>query len=362
MRIRTLAKCMGTALCLVIPSSAALSQSSSNDLRAAIESEDFPAVVNTRPVGLADFPTAETHHMMRTAIQSLDCFGKWAHFPNLTPIDAQNVVRMNRDTLYSSLVLDLSTPAILTMADIGDRYQSLLVVNEAHFAYEVFYEPGTYELTQEAVGSRYVAVIGRTLVDVEDSEDLAAAQAAQAGLTVSQSDIGSFDVPNWDAHDLEEMRNALKVLGQRLPDRDTAFGATIDDVDPLAYLIGSADAWGGWPPENAVYKNYIPAQNDGTTSHILTLKDVPSGPNAFWSVSVYNGDGFFEQNEYDAYVINSRKAQTNEDGSVTIHFGGDPAQTNFLPIADDWNYMLRIYLPQTPYFNGSWYAPDATPS
>jgi hypothetical protein len=55
--------------------------------------------------------------------------------------------------------------------------------------------------------------------------------------------------------------------------------------------------------------------------------------------------GFFEKNEFDKYVVNSRPAETNANGSVTIHFGGDPGQPNFLPIMRDWNYMLRIYLP-----------------
>ncbi len=58
------------------------------------------------------------------------------------------------------------------------------MLNEEHFAQNVFYEPGEYTLTQEDMGSRYVVVIARTLVDVEDPEDLALAIAAQDGLKV----------------------------------------------------------------------------------------------------------------------------------------------------------------------------------
>lgn len=338
-----------------------LAQGDSDGIRAALDKEEFPAAVDTVPITVQDFPTAETHHMMQVAIDAFDCLGDWAHFRDLTPIDRQNVVRMNRDTLYSSLVLDLSTPALITKPDIGDRYQSLLVVNEGHFARQVIYEPGEYELTQEDMGSRYVAVIGRTLVDAEDPEDLARAHAAQDGIKVSQADKGRFEVPNWDQRNLEEMRDALKVLGKYLKVRDRAYGASLDEVDPASYLIATADTWGGWKPENAVYLNFTPALNDGQQPHVLTLKDVPAAPNAFWSVSVYNRDGYFEKNAYDRYVINSRKAQTNADGSVTVHFGGDPSQPNQLPITEEWNYMLRIYLPQSAYFDGSWAPPEATP-
>ncbi|AAZ23961.1 DUF1214 domain-containing protein [Colwellia psychrerythraea] len=71
-------------------------------------------------------------------------------------------------------------------------------------------------------------------------------------------------------------------------------------------------------------------------------------------ISVYNEEGYFQQNESDKHVINSCKAKVVEDGAVTIHFGGDKSQSNFLPIMKNWNYMLRIYLPESSYLEGIW--------
>jgi len=323
--------------------------------------EQTSATSSVVPVNLEQFPTAETHHMMKVSIDGFDCLGKWSHMRGFTPIDKQNVVRMNRDTLYSSLMLDLAEPATITKPDTNGRYQSILVINETHFAKLIAYEPGEYEITQEKMGSRYVAVIVRTLVDAEDSADLAEAHAAQNGLKVVQKAKGHFEVPNWDPRALGEIREALKVLGNYLPNRDKAYGGNIEEVDPTAYLIVSADAWGGWKPENAVYQNYVPQKNDGKVPYTLTLKNVPARKDAFWSISVYNEDGYFEKNEFDKYVVNSRKAKVDKDGAITVHFGGDPSQSNFLPIMAGWNYMLRIYLPQAPYFDGSWKAPEAKP-
>ena len=315
----------------------------------------------TVPLTLEQFPIAETHFMMQLELDSHDSFGKWYHARGFTPIDKQNVVRMNRDTLYSSSVLDLTEPATIIKPDTQGRYQSLLVVNEGHFATLVANDPGEYKLTQKKMGSRYVALIVRTLVDAEDPEDMAAAHVAQDGLKVIQKSKGTFELPNWDRKALAEMREALKVLGKYLPIRDNAYGSSIKDVDPIAHLVGTADTWGGWKPENAVYRSYVPSKNDGKTPYTLTLKNVPAAKNAFWSISVYNSEGFFQKNEQDKYVINSRKAKADKDGSVTIHFGGDSSQENFLPIMPDWNYMLRIYLPQKPYFDGTWNAPEAKP-
>lgn len=314
------------------------------------------------PINVDQFPIAETHHMMKASIAMFDCLGRWDHMRGFTPIDRQNVVRMNRDTLYSSLVLDLSEPATITKPEIGDRYQSILVINEEHYSVLTVYDPGDFTLTQGEMGSRYVAVIARTLVDANDPEDLAAAHRAQDGLKVTQADPGRFEVPNWDSAALEEVREALKVLGKYLPNRDEGFGASHDEVDPVAHLISSADTWGGWEPSNAVYQNVVPPQNDGVTPYVLTLKDVPAGRGAFWSVSIYNDRGYFEKNALKRYVVNSRGAVTDDDGGVTIHFGGDETQPNYLPIMDGWNYMLRIYLPREPYFDGSWKAPEARPA
>jgi hypothetical protein len=320
--------------------------------------EEKPSTASV-PLTLEQFPTAETHHMMKVAIDNFDCFGQWAHLRGFTPMDQQTVVRMNRDTLYSSIVLDLTEPATLTKGDTQSRYQSVLVMNEGHFAKLVAYEPGEYELTQEAMGSRYVAIIARTLVDAEDPDDVVAAHKAQNGLGVKQKSKGQFDVPNWDPEALGEMREALKTRGNYLPNRDKSFGASIEDVDPIDHLVATADTWGGWKPENAVYRNFVPQENDGKTAYTVTLEDVPAGDNAFWSISVYNEEGFFQENESGKYVVNSRKAEADKDGAVTIHFGGDSSRPNFLPIMPGWNYMLRIYLPKKAYFNGMWDAPEA---
>ncbi|BHH86208.1 DUF1214 domain-containing protein [Desulforhopalus sp. 52FAK] len=314
------------------------------------------------PVTLDKFATAETHFMMQLGIESQNSFGKWFHDRGFTPIDKQNVVRMNRDTLYSSVVLDLTESATIIKPDTQGRYQSLLVVNEGHFATLVAYKPGKYTLTEEKMGSRYVAVIVRTLADAEDQDDLDEAHKAQDGLKLFQKSRGKFEVPNWDREALKEMREALKILGKYLPIRDTAYGGNIEEVDPVAHIVGTADTWGGWKPENAVYRSYVPQKNDGKTPYILTLKNVPAAKDAFWSISVYNADGFFQDNEHNKYVINSRKAKADKDGSVTIHFGGDSSKDNFLPIMPGWNYMLRIYLPQKSYFDGTWTAPEAKPA
>ena len=65
-------------------------------------------------------------------------------------------------------------------------------------------------------------------------------------------------------------------------------------------LMGSAGGWGGNPDSEAKYSNVNPSRNDGKTVHRLTVKgDVPV--DGFWSITVYDAEGRFQKNEYDAY-------------------------------------------------------------
>ena len=82
----------------------------------------------------------------------------------------------------------------------------------------------------------------------------------------------------------------------------------------------------------------------------------------FWSISVYNAQGYFQKNKYNAYNLNNVTAKKNADGSVTVQFGGcDGKIPNRLPIVDGWNWTARLYRPRAEILNGSWKFPEAQP-
>jgi len=51
----------------------------------------------------------------------------------------------------------------------------------------------------------------------------------------------------------------------------------------------------------------------------------------------------------------------DDDGSYTIHFGGEPGSVNHLPIAEGWNYMVRFYQPRKEILDGTWEFPQVKP-
>ena len=148
----------------------------------------------------------------------------------------------------------------------------------------------------------------------------------------------------------------LLGLGQTQPDAANSFGAR-EDVDPVRHLVATAWGWGGLPDAEAQYLNVVPNLPVGAYS--LTVSDVPV--DAFWSISVYNRDGYFQENEYNAYSVNNITGESNPDGSFTVHFGGDPESVNYLPITEGWNYTVRLYRPRQEILSGEWVFPAVQP-
>jgi hypothetical protein len=309
------------------------------------------------PVTWENFVRAESDKMFKSYVD-MGGFGKFVHLPKPTPIDQQKVVRMNRDTIYSLGVFDLTTPLTIVKPDTGKRFQSMQVINEDQYTQMVVYEPGTYTLTQEKIGTRYVFVIVRTLVDSEDPQDIRKVNAIQQQTRVTQASIGNFEIPNWDQTSQDKLRDALITLSDTMADYSEAFGSK-DEVNPIKFLLASATGWGGNPQKDAMYAGVVPKMNDGKTPYILNVKDVPV--DGFWSISLYNAKGYFEMNEYNAYSVNNITGTKNEDGSITIHFGGDPKQPNFLPIMEGWNYLVRLYQPHKEILDGTWTFPAPQP-
>lgn len=324
-------------------------------------SQDTPTApdATAHPVTVENFVRAETDTYFASLAKRAG-LGKLFHRREPASIAQQNVVRLNRDTLYSTGVFDLDAgPVSITLPDSGKRFMSLQVINEDHFVPNVFYGAGTHQLTKENVGTRYVVAVVRTLMDPNIPADLQQAHALQDQIAVAQKSAGTLELPTWDPASQKKVRDALLTLATTLPDFKKALGPK-EEVDPVQHLIGAAAAWGGNPPKDAVYLNVTPKQNDGKTVYRLHVKEVPV--DAFWSVSVYNAKGYFQKNSQNAYTLNNLTAKKAADGSITMQFGGCGSKvSNCLPIVTGWNYTVRLYRPRPEVLNGSWQFPAPEP-
>ena len=308
-------------------------------------------------VTVDNFVRAETD-MTFKRYESAGGFGKMFHIRQPTPLDKQDVIRMNQDTLYSVGIFDLKTPVTITKPKT-DRWQSMMIVNQDHSIPPAIYKAGSYTLTQEDIGTRYVAVVFRTLVNASDAKDIKLANAVQDQIIVKQAKTGSLEVPDWDEESLSKVRDAINVLAATLSDTSGMLGDK-KELNPIHHLLGTAMGWGGNPKKDAIYVNVVPEKNDGKTNYALTVKDVPV--DGFTSITVYNSKGFMEKNDLGINSLNNLTATPDEGGGATIHFGGcSDGRKNCIPITDGWNYIVRLYQPRKEILDGSWKFPDPKP-
>ncbi len=307
----------------------------------------------TVPVTVENFIRAESDRMFASFQADAGGVNRLKHNRTPTPVEHQPVIRMNRDTLYSAAVVDITEGAQVTIPDGAGRYISVMVVNQDHFINRVLHQPGEHHLTLAEFDTPWVAVAVRILVDPGDDDDVMAVNALQDQLAVRANSSRPFESPDYDAASLDSTRKALLEVAKHLGSFDRAFGPR-DRVDPIRHLIATAAGWGGLPDQEARYLGVEPGVPGG--EYKLTVRDVPV--DGFWSISVYNAAGYFEPNELGAYSINNLTAKPNDDGSVTVHFGGcADGRPNCLPITDGWNYTVRLYRPRPEILDGSWTFP-----
>lgn len=320
------------------------------------EQPDRPA-----PVSRRNFIRAETDRHLAIFVDRSG-LGVFDHLRTPVSIDRQDVIRTNRDTLYSSAVFDLTSPVTIHMPENQGRFQSLQAIDQDHFTVASEHTPGAYSYCLDGVGTRYLFVGIRTFMDPTSPADIAVANALQDAIRVDQVDPGSFSVPNWDRVSLDRRRQRLNRIAGLFGGASSSrgvFGAR-GEVRPFKHLVGTAVGWAGNPERAAVYHMVFPKQNDGPTPHALTVSEVPV--DGFWSITVYNRQGYLEPNPRGQYSINNVTARPNPDGSVTVHFGDcDDGRVNCLPIMPGWNYVVRLYRPRPEILTGRWRFPKAQP-
>ena len=243
------------------------------------------------PVTVENFIRAESD-LYFGAVVKRNGFGKFEFTRTPSLIEEQTVVRMNRDTLYGAAIFDLDAgPVTITLPDAGARYLALQIIDEDQYTYPVYHGAGSHTFSKQQFGTRYIMAALRILADPNDPQDIKKGNALQDGVKVQQDSPGKFEVPNWDQVSQKKVRAALIELSTTLPDSLRMFG-TKEQVDPVRRLIGAAALWAATREGRDLPKLHAAQKRREDHSH-LTVKDVPV--DAFWSISLYNADGYFRE-------------------------------------------------------------------
>ncbi|MEM0950115.1 MAG: DUF1254 domain-containing protein [Pseudomonadota bacterium] len=205
---------------------------------------DTLAGTQSVPLNIDNFIRAATDIELDKYVALGGGVNQFFHFKEPIPIDNQPTIRMNRDTLYSTVVVDISEGAVLTLPDVGERYMTTMVVNQDHFVNEVFNGGGRFELDMDTFDTPYIIAFIRILVDASDPEDVAIVNALQQQMTLDAASANPFVPPNYDEESFEGLLNTILAFGPFVPDSTRMFGSR-DQVDGVRHLIGTAGGLGG---------------------------------------------------------------------------------------------------------------------
>ncbi|MEH6519459.1 MAG: DUF1254 domain-containing protein [Halioglobus sp.] len=95
-----------------------------------------------------NFPQAFTNMRIGAIVKMTGEVNKFVEmaYPSSNP-DEQFVVRMNRDTPYSSSIIDMSSGEVYVTVPETDRYVTIQVVDENHETQPMIYGPGRHKIT-----------------------------------------------------------------------------------------------------------------------------------------------------------------------------------------------------------------------
>ena len=124
-------------------------------------------------------------------------------------------------------------------------------------------------------------------------------------------------------------------------------------------------------PEDAIYPVNLADESgkplDGSSKYVLHFEkgDMPPA-NAFWSITLYDNDGFQVANPLNRFAVSSwMPFKYSADGSLDLYFQnespGKEREANWLPAPKGaFNLTMRLYAPRSEALTGKWNPPPIT--
>ena len=213
----------------------------------------------------------------------------------------------------------------------------------------------------------------------DDADKLAELARVGVGPGLEVSDADLSPASQWAAQ--AAVRTISALLGPLVSVAQYAMAARNDgwaSPDPAIgdygtdYLLRAGVAkigLGANTPEEAYYATAFLDENlrrlNGRHSYQLHFEPGQEPPaDAFWSITVYDSDGFLVPNEQEIYAVSSTGSGDlvyQEDGSIDIVFSQEDPQdptVNWIPVPDGaFRVYLRVYVPQDAVLEGDWVVP-----
>jgi hypothetical protein len=231
----------------------------------------------------------------------------------LAKMSAQRYFEMLAKLMKNNPPHELDWPMVVQLSQIG-------IVPGKNFVFSKL-DPQIQKALERAVGEARKMIDGRI---------------ERSGEFVNGWQIAREGMGNYGTSYLQRAAVALIGLGANVPD---------DAVYPMSFV-------------DSERKPY-----NGRNRYILHFDNGQLPVNAFWSLTMYDEDGYLVENSIQRYGIGDRdKLKFNNDGSLDIYIKhespGKDKEANWLPAPKDtFNLVIRLYWPKREILTGAWNPP-----
>jgi hypothetical protein len=194
---------------------------------------------------------AETDRQFGTIVKMAGGVNRFFFFRKPTPLDKQNIVRMNRDTLYAFAIVDTSKGATITVPEVTKgRYASVELVDNDSYCPSVIYTSGTHELPRN---TKYLGVGVRVQVfHPNDPDEIALVNRLQDQFIIKANSAEPMPAFKWDLESLKALTAQYEKDSARYSSWKGMMGPR-GKVDEKTRHIAVAAAFGLLPAWDATY-------------------------------------------------------------------------------------------------------------
>ncbi len=272
---------------------------------------------------------------------------KFRHERNSIDLKNQTIIRSNPDAFYSYAVYDASKGITVTVPP-HEVYHSVQVFDENHVTLAVIYPGETASVKHDQLSyGDHVYLFMRTIPTALDEAGLKTLHEHQDAVVVKAgSDKPYVSEVKYDLDSFNKLRNDLIARTAKELIVYKGFIEDIKDIDAPHYQMANISGWGGLPASHAHYFIILPgdegSKNGKPSSMTFSAPELQYDRNAFWSITIYDNDGWIA---LEPYKITSLNAKPNKDGTFTVNFNGPEGSINNVPVPKNWNGLFRCYLP-----------------
>lgn len=287
------------------------------------------------PVTLENYVVAESDWYF-DGVQKKAGVNVWMHDDPVSK-DNQQVIRSNRDVVYSIAIVDVSQGATFTVPK-SDEFQIIHIIDEKHLFHQVVLNGKSLHVTADDIEGEYVYLLART----RDNGDLADTKARQNALNFEAKANRPYKAKGFNADEViafrEELVRQVNSGEQPIAGHD-AFGKTIADVDPHNYLYAAAYGWAGLPMTTAQYVA-LQVTSDECQTWTVEKPGLDWKNNGYMSATFYGADGWIKVDDF--YIPHTEMTDSGDTFSFTTNC---KKGTGNATVEKGGNLLIRMYLP-----------------